>query len=238
MDVIFEWTEFDAKRTLLELRQRDVVSLRRMLRANDLGLFFESRPVHVSSGHFNSDSDEALHRDVELKAKKFVSMLTAKRHFVGNNLDKSLALRPRASSDIPASLKGCEARTLYDPRFLVFEFLTGFLLRRRQVEMILQFVQTRRNQGATAFRVQQMIMGGGKTAVVGPLCCLMLADGQSLVTQVCPASLLDQSRRMLKQLFSSVSVRARSARISHFTFSCFNYISLTQITRMSLYRTT
>ena len=52
--------------------------------------------------------------------------------------------------------------------------------------MIPQFVQTRRNQGATAFRVQQMIMGGGKTAVVGPLCCLILADGQSLQLRSVP----------------------------------------------------
>jgi hypothetical protein len=30
----------------------------------------------------------------------------------------------------------------------------------------------------------QMIMGAGKTTVVGPLLCLMLADGKQLVTQV------------------------------------------------------
>lgn len=30
----------------------------------------------------------------------------------------------------------------------------------------------------------QMIMGAGKTTVVGPLLCLMLADGKRLVTQV------------------------------------------------------
>lgn len=220
VDVMFEWTKCDAKLTLQELKSRDTNSLRRMLRANRLGLFFESRSVQTKSGHGSSDSNEALHRDVELKAKKFVSMLTAKRYFVGNNLDQSMSLRPRIASDVPASVKGCDPQTLYDPRFLVFEFLTGFLLRRRQVEMILQFVQTRRNQGAEAFRVQQMIMGGGKTAVVGPLCCLMLADGQSLVTQVCPASLLDQSRRMLKQLFSSV----RSFSLSSFFFPI--YLSL------------
>ena len=33
-------------------------------------------------------------------------------------------------------------------------------------------------------RVQQMIMGAGKTTVVGPLLTLLLADGQRLVTQV------------------------------------------------------
>ena len=43
---------------------------------------------------------------VEFKTRqgKEICQHVAKRH-LGNNLDKSLALRPRASSDIPASLK-------------------------------------------------------------------------------------------------------------------------------------
>lgn len=38
---------------------------------------------------------------------------------------------------------------------------------------------------------EQMIMGGGKTTVVGPLLALLLADGASLVIQVVPAALLE-----------------------------------------------
>ena len=34
--------------------------------------------------------------------------------------------------------------------------------------------------------VKQMLMGGGKTTVVGPMLALMLADGEMLVVQTMP----------------------------------------------------
>ena len=40
------------------------------------------------------------------------------------------------------------------------------------------------NTGRGESRVQQMIMGAGKTMVVSPLLALILADGATLVTQV------------------------------------------------------
>ena len=52
--------------------------------------------------------------------------------------------------------------------------------------------------------VEQMIMGAGKTTVVCPLLCLMLADGRSLVMQVVPPALLEFSRSMLRSRFSSI----------------------------------
>ena len=53
-------------------------------------------------------------------------------------------------------------------------------------------------------RVQQMIMGAGKTTVVGPLLTLLLADGKQLVTQVMPTSLLEQTRSIMRARFSQV----------------------------------
>ena len=50
-----------------------------------------------------------------------------------------------------------------------------------QVEMVEWFA---RSLEAGVSRVQQMIMGAGKTTVVGPLLTLLLADGKHLVTQV------------------------------------------------------
>jgi thiol-disulfide isomerase/thioredoxin len=90
-------------------------------------------------------------------------------------------------------------KNLIDPRFLVFEFLFNIVLRKRQVEMVRWFVQNARD-GIS--RVQQMIMGQGKTTVVGPLLALILADGATLVTQVMPTALLDQSRTILRKCFS------------------------------------
>ncbi|KPA78926.1 hypothetical protein ABB37_05990 [Leptomonas pyrrhocoris] len=88
-----------------------------------------------------------------------------------------------------------------DPRFLVFEFLFNILLRARQVEMVEWFV---RNICEGQSRVQQMIMGQGKTTVVGPLLALILADGQQLVTQVMPTALLEQTRGILRRCFGVV----------------------------------
>lgn len=49
-----------------------------------------------------------------------------------------------------------------------------------------------------------MIMGAGKTSVVCPLLVLMLANGESLVTQVVLDSLLFQSRDVMRAVFSRV----------------------------------
>jgi hypothetical protein len=53
----------------------------------------------------------------------------------------------------------------------VFEYIFDMMLRERQVEMVESFVECIRKGES---RVQQMIMGAGKTTVVGPLLCLIL----------------------------------------------------------------
>ena len=52
--------------------------------------------------------------------------------------------------------------------------------------------------------VKQMLMGGGKTTVVGPMLALMLGDGKMLVLQTMPASLLEQSKATLRATFSAI----------------------------------
>ncbi|RNF03803.1 hypothetical protein TraAM80_05547, partial [Trypanosoma rangeli] len=102
-----------------------------------------------------------------------------------------------------AVVGGAAARDAFslDPRYLLFEFLHNILLRARQVEMVRWFVD---NARAGVSRVQQMIMGQGKTTVVGPLLALILADGAQLVTQVMPTALLEQTRGILRRCFSVV----------------------------------
>lgn len=90
---------------------------------------------------------------------------------------------------------------VFDPRFLVFEFVTTFLLHKRQVEIVLDFKSARESDKSS---VHQMIMGAGKTSVVCPMLVLMLADGKSLVTQVVLSSLLEMSRDVLRSVFSSI----------------------------------
>lgn len=71
------------------------------------------------------------------KANELAGELTAKRHYTSAAFD-------------------------FDPRFLVFEYITGFMLRRRQVELVNDFLGSfLKNQSG----VHQMIMGAGKTQV-------------------------------------------------------------------------
>ncbi|KAH3756032.1 nxn protein [Pelomyxa schiedti] len=91
-----------------------------------------------------------------------------------------------------------------DPRFMVFEYLFDFILRRRQVEMVQSFIAKARAGDSS---VQQMIMGAGKTTVVGPLLCLILADGDTLVSQVMPTALLEQTRNVLRSCFNTIVVK-------------------------------
>eukprot|EP00937_MAST-01D_sp_MAST-1D-sp2_P005839 g5839.t1 len=89
----------------------------------------------------------------------------------------------------------------YDPRYLTFEFLFDIVLRARQVEMVSSF-RKRADSGQSS--CQQMLMGAGKTTVVGPLLALCLADGERLVTQVMPTSLLEFTRSVMRATYASI----------------------------------
>lgn len=143
--------------------------------------------AHVtnSSGLLGRSPDAAnvkatvIVREAEALAKE----LTARRHYITQSSD---------------------GRNVLDPRFLVFEYLVTFVLHKAQVELIHEFLEARR-EGRS--RVQQMIMGQGKTTVVAPLLCLILADGESLVTQVVLRPLLEQTLGIMRRLFSSVIIK-------------------------------
>jgi len=91
--------------------------------------------------------------------------------------------------------------SVFDPRFLVFEFCWNIVLRKKQVEMVREFVGAIRSGRSM---VKQLIMGAGKTTVVGPLLCLILGEGGSMVMQVVPPALLEFSRSVLRTTFSSI----------------------------------
>lgn len=48
-----------------------------------------------------------------------------------------------------------------------------------------------------------MIMGAGKTTVVGPLLAMLLADSNTLIMEVVPPALLDFSAGVLREKFGS-----------------------------------
>lgn len=100
---------------------------------------------------------------------------------------------------------------LYEPRYLVFEYLFNILLRGQQVQLLRTFIEAVRRGDS---KVEQMIMGAGKTTVIGPLLALIFADGAQLVTQVVPSALLEFSRSVMRSRFT----RVISKRIHTFSF--------------------
>lgn len=96
----------------------------------------------------------------------------------------------------------------FDPRFLLFEFTSEYMLWKRQVALVSQFSTCALRGGS---ETQQMLMGDGKTTVVGPLLALMLAEKKSpqkgtrgqLVTLVCPKALVQQSKNIMRAIFST-----------------------------------
>ena len=84
-----------------------------------------------------------------------------------------------------------------DPMNLVFESLTGFSIRKDQQAM----VQDLMTLSMTQPTVVQMIMGGGKTAVVLPLLALSVADGKHLATINVPESLFNPNKQELSNIF-------------------------------------
>ena len=126
------------------------------------------------------------------------------RH-MANALAKEL-LAERAFVDLK------DGQLSFPPTFLTFEFSTCFMLRRRQYELVQNFLSAHA-QGLS--RCEQMIMGQGKTTVIGPLLSLILTNGKRLVTQVVPGPLLVQSRNVLRACFSSVI----SKRVYTLTFN-------------------
>jgi hypothetical protein len=132
-----------------------------------------------STSRDNTKVKQALER-VAHKAGTLANLLSTKRHY----MQKTEGLR-----------------YTYDPRFLLFEFTWNMVLRKGQIELVHEFIG---NVRAGKPLVKQMLMGGGKTTVVGPLLTLMLADGQSLVVQMMPPALLEQTKLTLRSTFSSI----------------------------------
>jgi hypothetical protein len=124
---------------------------------------------------------DATMQTLRHKCEGLVTSVTAARHF----------MRPTV----------CGGYYMYDPRYLVFELVSKYMLRQRQVEMASAFVRAAHSGQSS---VQQMIMGAGKTTVIAPLVSLILGDGKSMVLNVCPGALLEMNRSVLRATFSNI----------------------------------
>eukprot|EP00439_Symbiodinium_sp_Y106_P063482 s1679_g9.t2 len=112
-------------------------------------------------------------------------------------------LQAQLAAQLRAERFFCKVRSqmvCLDPRLLVFEFLCNILLREGQVRLLGTFLH--RAAGGQSL-CHQMIMGAGKTTVITPLLVLLLANSQRLVCACMPAALLEMSRAVLIERFSS-----------------------------------
>ena len=114
-------------------------------------------------------------KEFDVEIHRLASSISSKRHFVSKS-------------------------GVFDPRYLVFEFSYGILLRKSQVELVNEFV----SRGTMC---HQMIMGAGKTTVVAS-CLLMSANEKTLVVEVVPSSLL-----FLLSLRDEIQVQCHRAQI-------------------------
>ena len=155
----------------------------------------------------SADTDQRRERDL-LEKRDEEGLEDRERRW----LEAFHARREAERADALALASECDTGYTLDPRFLVFEFVWTMLLRPRQVDLVLECVHTADKDNGSI--VKQMIMGQGKTTVVSPLICLMMAHGDYLVVQCVPPALLPMSSSVLRTTFSSI-IRKRL-----FTFTC------------------
>lgn len=128
----------------------------------------------------------------------------------------NLAATLSARRDFAASLGGGKFEV--DPRFLLFEFCHNLLLRPPQVKLVKKLLIEIQSGKSVC---HQMIMGAGKTTVVGPLLAMLLASSTCLMTEVVPNALLDFSTGVLRERFSTVVRKP----VFTFTFERYNKIT-------------
>ena len=114
--------------------------------ADSSSSFFESHRFSslIEGSESHSDGCDNEVRAIRHKSAELAAELTQRRHFVAT-----------AASQALSSSEGCEGFE-FDPRYLIFEYITGFLLRGRQVELVTQFMGSYK---AGESSVHQMIMG-------------------------------------------------------------------------------
>ena len=100
----------------------------------------------VRAGSHGDATSTAMIHVLEHTADSVASGLVTRRYYMN-----------RAAADAPMTTA---SKFSYDPRFLVFEYLIGFVLRERQVELVNQFAAS---AIAGSSSVRQMIMGQVRT---------------------------------------------------------------------------
>lgn len=131
-----------------------------------------------------------LANELKFKSQLLAKLLCARRCYT------------EVSNDVHSVTGSSGVNFSFDPRLLVFEFTENLMLREKQYNLVVKFVNAVHRGKSLC---HQMIMGAGKTTVVAPLLGVLLADGRQLLMQVVPGPLLEFSRGILRECFSSVT---------------------------------
>lgn len=150
-------------------------------------------------------------------------------------LKELLALSELCGATITMPRNFCQAVSSsvfeVDPRFLLFEFCHGITLRPSQVVLVRKLM-TDMAEGRSA--CTQMIMGAGKTTVVGPLLAMLLASERSLVMEVVPPALLEFSASILRERFSLCVTKT----VFTFTFDRYQSVTALMLAKLEVARAT
>jgi len=131
----------------------------------------------------NPTSYESLRKELRTLSATLAATISARRHF---------------------TRKLSEGVYEIDPRFMLFEFCHGIILRQPQVTLVHKLLGEIQAGNSVC---HQMLMGAGKTTVVGPLLAMLLANSSTMMIEVVPAALLDFSAGVLRERFSSAIVK-------------------------------
>lgn len=185
--------------------------------ANDLREWVE-KAMHFPRRFHNEAEVKAspvLQQDLQSHIDAVVASLLLKSDALAEHLDmKRCYFETVGEREVshPSGTNVIAKLRKYDARFMLFEFTWSLVLRDRQRELITEMHDSVAKQQQSL--VKQMIMGAGKTTVVGPLLGVMLSNGSNLVLQVVPPALLDFTRSVMRTTFSSVM------RKQIFSFTC------------------
>ena len=138
------------------------------------------------------------------EAASLVMKLTNARHYFHSGDNPPSQVKMNEDPAFAERVEREEAkrtRSTFDPRFLLFEFMSNFYMRKKQVRLIRTFLEF---EASGKSRIEQMIMGAGKSTVASPILSLILANGQRLVVLVVPLNLVQMSRSVMRAFFSNV----------------------------------
>ena len=102
---------------------------------------------------------------------------------------------------------GVDENCWHSPSFLVFEYRNGITIRSKNVAAICRFLEKRKDGNGYKDFLLQLLMGSGKTFVIGPQVAFNLADGSSLPVLMSSSALfatnasdiIDSNRTNFKQ---------------------------------------